>query len=202
MAGNQTQTDPSEAQRVCPWQRVRTFDNVLRPLIHNPRTVFGPHVRAGMTVLDVGCGRGFASLAMARLVGASGRVIAADLQDEMLAMVGERAEKAGVAGRIELHRCARDRIGVEPGASGPAVDFALAFWMAHEVPDPAAFFGELRRIVRPGGRLLVVEPWGHVSSARFEAEIAVATVAGFTEVDRPRVLFSRAVVLEAPGEDA
>ena len=45
-----------EEQHVCPWQIVRLFDNFLRPLVHNPRKLFGPYVRKGMTVLDIGCG--------------------------------------------------------------------------------------------------------------------------------------------------
>jgi len=48
---------------VCPWWLVFTFDNPLRGLIHDPRRLFGPYLRPGMRALDLGCGRGFATLA-------------------------------------------------------------------------------------------------------------------------------------------
>lgn len=68
-----------EEKLICPWQIVPLMDNFLRPLIHNPRKLFGPYVRIGMTVLDVGCGAGFASLGLADLVGEEGLVISSDL---------------------------------------------------------------------------------------------------------------------------
>ena len=75
---------------VCPWQFAPLMDNFLRPLVHNPRRLFKPYVREGMTVLDVGCGAGFASLGLAELVGEEGLVISADLQPKMLEMVKKR----------------------------------------------------------------------------------------------------------------
>ena len=53
-------------------------------------------------MLDVGCGMGLFSLAMAKLVGDQGQVIAVDLQQKMLDVLRRRAEKAGVADRIQL----------------------------------------------------------------------------------------------------
>lgn len=67
-------------QRVCPWWLAYTFDHALRRLIHRPEVILAGLVRPGQTVLDLGCGMGFFSLAMARLVGEQGRVICVDLQ--------------------------------------------------------------------------------------------------------------------------
>jgi ubiquinone/menaquinone biosynthesis C-methylase UbiE len=174
---------------VCPWWLVRSFDNFLRPLVHNSRRLFGPYVRPNMTAVDVGCGRGFASLGLARLVGDGGKVIAADLQPEMLEMVRDRAEKNGLSDRIRTHRCAADRIGV----AGP-VDFALAFWMLHEVPDAAAFLSEISAMLAPGGHFFVAEPLFHVTRRGFLQMIDRAGAAGLAVFDHPRVTFSRAVV--------
>jgi ubiquinone/menaquinone biosynthesis C-methylase UbiE len=175
---------------VCPWHHVSTFDNLLRPLFHNPRKLFGPYVHQGMTVMDVGCGRGFASLGFAQLVGETGLVIAADLQPEMLEMVKQRAAKAGLSDRIRLHRCEADRIGVQA-----ELDFALAFWMFHEVPDGRACLEEIFALLKPGGRLFIVEPKMHTSRSDFEHAVDEAREIGFTVSERPRVLLSRAAVL-------
>ena len=73
-------------------------------------------------------------------------------------------------------------------------DFALAFWMLHEVPDQAAFLAEVRACLKPGGRLLVVEPRLHVGGAAFERSVAIARGVGLLPVARPAVALSRAVL--------
>ena len=88
---------------ICPPQYVWTFDNFLRPLVHNPEKLFGPFIKPGMRVMDVGCGAGFAVLGMAKLVGETGQVIAVDVQAEMLAKVEKRVQKAGFENRVETH---------------------------------------------------------------------------------------------------
>lgn len=189
-------TTKARATHVCPWQIVFTFDNFLRPLLHNTDTLFGPYVRPGMTVLDVGCGAGFNALGLARLVGASGRVIAADLQSEMLRMVETKAAKAGFSDRIRLHRCEAGRIGVSD-----TVDFALAFWMVHEVPEAHAFLNEVAGLLRSGGALFIAEPLFHVSRMRFEQTVKEAVSAGLQLSVRPKVGFSRAAVLAKPASE-
>jgi 2-polyprenyl-3-methyl-5-hydroxy-6-metoxy-1,4-benzoquinol methylase len=178
------------AERVCPWWLTFTFDNPLRRLLHPPGTVLGSWVRPGMTVLDVGCGIGHFSLGMARLVGPGGRVIAADLQERSLAILGRRARRAGLADRITIRTCTPDSCGV----AGP-VDFALAFWMLHETPSPERFCRDIGAILAPGGRLLIAEPSFHVSAAAFEEELAAAARAGLRLLERPRVRASRAALL-------
>ena len=62
--------------------------------------MLGSYVSKGMTVLDVGCGLGFFSIGLARLVGHKGCVIAADVQSKMLKVMQKRSEKAGVSNII------------------------------------------------------------------------------------------------------
>ena len=176
--------------RVCSVEYVRLFDNFIRPLIHNIKSMCGRYIGPGMTALDIGCGRGFASLGLARLVGRKGLVIAADLQREMFVMVRKRAQKAGLSDRIRTHLCQQDRIGLRQ-----QVDFALAFWMVHETPDIGVFLKEVYSLLKPGGNFLVVEPKIHVSLDDFSETITKARNSGFTAVRKPFVLWSRAVVL-------
>lgn len=119
------------AAHVCPWWAAPfTIAPPFRRLLHDPRKIVGPYVKPGMTVMDVGCGVGWFSIPMAGMVGEQGRVIAIDIQQQMLDMLRRRAEKVGVANRIELDKCEQDRLEVNAEA-----DFALVFAMLHEVPD-------------------------------------------------------------------
>ena len=149
----------------------------------------------GDAVADIGCGPGFFTLPLAESVGDDGSVIAVDLQAAMLEKVRERAEKRGLMSRIRLHQCGPDSLGLAD--AGP-LDFALAFWMIHEVPGRAGLLAEVHGALRPGGRLLAVEPRGHVGPAAWAGTLEDAAAAGFAVVARPRVAFSRAALLERP----
>jgi ubiquinone/menaquinone biosynthesis C-methylase UbiE len=182
--------DESEATFTCPWWLLFTFDNPLRKWIHDPKKILGPFVHTGDRVLDVGCGMGYFSLGLAELVGEGGRVIAADLQPQMLAGLVKRAKRAGLQGRIQPHPCAPEKI----GAAGP-LDFALAFWMVHEVRARQAMLQEVYDLLKPGGHFLIVEPLIHVSGADFKRTEALGQTVGFKIMDRPRVNASRAIYL-------
>ncbi|MDH3458563.1 MAG: class I SAM-dependent methyltransferase, partial [Gemmatimonadota bacterium] len=159
----------------CPWWFGYTFDNPLRRLIHNPFAILsGDLVREGQTAVDIGCGLGYFSLALAQIVGARGTVIALDLQSQMVQRARRRAARWGVGERIDFRVCAPDHLGVTV-----PVDFALAFWMVHEVADPRALLTEVRSSLRPSGHLLIVEPKIHVPSRRFEETVRLARATGF-----------------------
>jgi len=175
---------------VCPWWLIRTFDNPLRRLFHRPEHLLSGLVQPGDHCLDVGCGIGYFTIPLAAMVGDRGSVTAVDVQPRMLEGVARRAARRGLEARIRL-RLATD---AGPLVEQP-VDFVLAFWMLHEVPDPAAFLAEVRACLKPGGRLMVVEPRIHVGEAAFEASVEAAGKVGFTPVGRPDVALSRAVVL-------
>ncbi len=179
--------------RVCPVALAGTLDSRIRRWLQNPRRLVEPYVREGMTALDFGCGPGFFTLELARLVGASGRVIAADLQPGMLERIRVRTQGTELEPRITLHQCEPTRIGL----STP-VDFALAFYVLHELPDPAAFLSELRQVLSARGQLLIVEPPFHVSKTGFESTLRIAQQAGFSLIARPRVRFNKAALL-SPG---
>jgi ubiquinone/menaquinone biosynthesis C-methylase UbiE len=177
--------------RVCPWWLCRTFDNPLRRWMHDPERILSPHVADGMTAVDIGCGMGYFTLGLAKLVGPGGKVIAVDLQERMLSALEKRACKAGLADRIVLHRCRPDSLGVEEPA-----DFVLAFWMAHEVRDKGRFFSQIFDFLKPGGRLLLVEPKFHVTRKSFGLTVEACRKAGFRLLGEPSVSLSRAVRME------
>lgn len=175
---------------VCPWWLIWTFDNPLRTSLHKPEQIFDGLVQPGQTVLDIGCGAGHFSLGLACLLGPSGMVIAADLQPAMLAKVRARAERAGLQQYIQLHQCSRESIGLNE-----EVDIVLAFWMVHEVPDKQLFMKQLYQVLKPGGKLLLVEPKVHVSERAFHGTLKKAEEMGFITIEPRKVYLSRAFLL-------
>jgi ubiquinone/menaquinone biosynthesis C-methylase UbiE len=181
---------------VCPWWFAYTFDNPFRRLIHPPERLFEGLVDEGQTAVDIGCGMGHFTLGLARMVGQSGQVIAVDLQERMLGLVRQRAARSGLLDRIELRQAAAERLHV-----GEKVDFVLAFWMAHEVPDKPGFFEAAASILKPSAHFLLVEPKGHVTQAVFEQEVMQAQAAGLIPVKNPSIAISRAALFVAPSEN-
>jgi ubiquinone/menaquinone biosynthesis C-methylase UbiE len=174
---------------VCPWWLAPTFDNPLRRLVHKPETILGDLIQEDQVVMDIGCGMGYFSVPMAQFVGPQGKVIAVDLQKKMLERTQQRAVRAKVESRLQLQQATPKEIGVsEP------VDFALAFWMVHEVPDQLSFLRQIRELLKPNGRLLIVEPIGHVSQTAFQKTVATARSVGLEPVQERKIRFSRAVL--------
>ncbi len=176
---------------VCPVERAGSLDGRLRQWIHRPEKILRPYVKEGMTTLDLGCGPGFFTVAMAHMVGAQGRVIAADLQKGMLDRLKNKVSATALEHRVVFHLCERETIGVSE-----SVDFTLAFYVVHEIPDQSAFFGELASIMQPGGYALVVEPPLHVSGSAFDEMIRIAGGAGFSSSEGPKIFFGKSVILK------
>lgn len=173
----------------CPWWFGYTFDNPLRRFFHRPESILGEFVSPGDTAVDIGCGLGYFSIALAELVGPTGRVVAFDVQTQMVERARQRAERKNLGNRIDFRVCAPDHMGFDGEA-----DFVLAFWMLHEVPDPEQLLIEVRSFLRSSGHLMVAEPRLHVSKTRFSATIELAKRNGFQVVKGPEVRLSRCIL--------
>lgn len=180
---------------VCPPWLSWLLINPIRSLSQNPRKTLKRFIRGGDTVLDAGCGPGHFTTAMAELVGEKGLVIATDLQEWMLEKVRKRVKKAGLLGRVRPHLAQADRLNVP----SDEVDFALVFWMAHEVPDKERFFSEIFACLKPGGTLLLAEPKIHIGKDDFYKIVEAIQKTGFIATHPVRIRLSRAVVFYKPG---
>jgi SAM-dependent methyltransferase len=178
---------------ICPWWLGYLLASPLRSLIQDPAKILEPHVRSGMTVLEPGPGMGFFTLELARQVGLNGRVIVVDVEPRMLQGLRRRAAKGRLLNRIETRLAASDSMGIQDLTG--TVDFILAFAVVHELPSLPGFFAEAVAALKPGGRLLLVEPAGHVRPAPFEEELRVATSAGLGLLERPSIRRSHAALL-------
>ncbi len=180
------------ATHICPWWLGYLLASPLRSLIQDPVKILEPHVRSGMRVLELGPGMGFFTLELARQVGLNGQVIAVEIQPRMLKGLQRRAAKGRLLNRIELRQGRPDSMAVQDLAA--TVDFILAFAVVHELPSPERFFTEAASVLKPGGRLLLAEPAGHVSSAHFEEELRIATRTGLSLLERPVIRRSHAAL--------
>lgn len=187
---NEENMEP-ERNRVCPVELAHSLDSRIRRWFQDPRKILAPYVKEGMTVLDIGCGPGFFSIELAKMVGRSGKIVSADLQEGMLQKVRDKIRGTELEERIELVRCDNDRINVRR-----RVDLVLAFFMVHEVPDKNSFFRQLKAILDERGQFLMIEPkLFHVSGDEFAQTTALAEKAGFMTSQGPRVRFSWSVML-------
>jgi ubiquinone/menaquinone biosynthesis C-methylase UbiE len=177
-------------KHVCPWYCCFTFDNIFRKGFQNPYKILSGYLKAGDTVMDVGPGQGYFSIPMAKMVGENGRVIAIDIQKKMLDILERRAKKENVADRILFKLVSDSNYGINS-----EVDFALAFWMVHEVPDKKALFQSIYDSMKHGKQFLVAEPYLHVTNKTMEETVKTAQGVGFALVDRPKIFFSRAALL-------
>jgi ubiquinone/menaquinone biosynthesis C-methylase UbiE len=179
--------------RVCPWWLGYLLVAPIRRLFQDPARILAPHLAEGMTVVEPGSGMGFFTLEIARRVGAAGRVVAVDVQPRMLAGLRRRAERAALGARIETRLAKPDRLGVDDLHG--KVDLVLAFAVVHEMPDAQRFLEEAARLLKPGGRLLLAEPRGHVAGRELEATLVAAEGVGLRVRERPAIRGSWAAVL-------
>jgi len=107
-------------------------------------------IREGMTVVDYGCGPGRYTVEFGRLTGPAGMVYAVDVQEMAMDAALRRAERQGLSNVVPV--LAR---GYDSGLPDGVADMIFALDMLHHVGEPSAFFGELRRIAKPDGVLVL-----------------------------------------------
>jgi len=165
---------------VCPWWLGWGLACPIRRWFNDPNAVLGDFVTEGERVLEIGPGPGFYTATLARRVGATGKVVCVDVQQRMLASLGRRMARLGLADRIEAHCCAHDDGWLE--ACRQSMDKAVLIYVLHEVPRPQQTLAQVYAALRPGGSLLLVEPKGHCSPGLFAAELSAARQLGFRDV--------------------
>jgi len=149
-----------------------------------------------MTVVEPGSGMGYFSLPIARMLGPTGTLVCADVQERMLAGLQRRAARAGLADRILAVACTDDDLGLARWQE--RADVAVAIHMLHEVPDRERLLRQLFAVIRPGGLLVILEPKGHVSADDFRRTLDAAHRAGFVASPQPPPRRSLAAVLARP----
>ncbi len=107
-------------------------------------------IKDGDTVLDLGSGAGIDILLAADRVGPNGRVIGVDMTDEMIAKANENIAAAGVT-NVEVRKGFIEALPVESNS----VDWVISNCVINLSPEKDRVFGEIARVLKPGGRMLV-----------------------------------------------
>jgi ubiquinone/menaquinone biosynthesis C-methylase UbiE len=181
--------------RVCPVEMAGGLDNFFRRIFQNPKKILRGYIKEGIKVLDLGCGPGYFTLEIARMLNNSGKVLAADLQEGMLNIVKGKIQDSGLENIIELHKSTSDEIGIKE-----KIDFVFAFYVVHEIPNKDNLFREINLMLAESGKFFIVEPLIHVSKIEFELMIDKLRSFGFEVIKKPKLLFSRAVLMRKIGD--
>jgi ubiquinone/menaquinone biosynthesis C-methylase UbiE len=190
-----------EAGAVFPAAEARRLLNPLRRLLHPPgvlaRRTGAP---ADGTVVELGCGPGWYSPALAARVSA-GRLVLADLQPAMVAMA--RARVAASTARRQTSAAAEVRGLVTDAADVPlpagTADAVVLATVLGETPDPAAVLREAHRLLRPRGRVVVVESRTDPDAVALSRLRALAAGAGLEVARAHRRLTGYTALLEPLG---
>ena len=108
-------------------------------------------LRSGMTVCDLGCGNGFYAIEMAKVV-APGKVLAVDIQQEMLHLLKLRAEEANIDNIKPVLGTV-----VDPQLPAASVDLVLMVDVYHEFSHPQQMLTAIRKSLKPGGLIALLE---------------------------------------------
>lgn len=109
-------------------------------------------LKAGDVVADIGCGIGYFTFPASSVVGLTGKVLAMDISNEMIEQVRERAKLCGVP-NIETIKIDEQDFVLPDGS----VDIEIVFFVLHEAQNALQFIFELNRILKPGGKLALID---------------------------------------------
>lgn len=165
------------------WERLVSVER--RTLLDPDRFAEHLGIAPGDTVADVGAGPGFFTVPLADQVGVTGVVYALDVAPRMIAVLESRQLPPQVQVRLSDER----RLPI-PDAS---VDLALMAFVLHELEDPQALLTDVKRVLRPDGRLVVVE-W-----VRRAEEMGPPEHERLRPADTERMLRDAGFVIGAPG---
>jgi ubiquinone/menaquinone biosynthesis C-methylase UbiE len=150
-AGPHDATASHSFDDVTHWSSV--FDDPERDAWQKPdELVTALGLEPGMTVADLGAGTGYMSRRLSAAVGPRGTVFAADPEPNLVAHLRERAEREGTVNVVPV-LASKDNPRLPTGA----VDIVLVLDTYHHVDDRLRYFRDLRRVLRPGGRVAVID---------------------------------------------
>ena len=136
-------------------------------------------IRPGEWVLELGPGPGAFTIGAARRAGAGGRLVAVDIQPEMIAQVDRRVQGAGLT-NVETHVASAHALPLDDGS----VDRAFLITVLPEIPEKGRALAELHRVLRPGGVLSITEEFFDPHYLFLPETVRLVEAAGFRLEER------------------
>jgi ubiquinone/menaquinone biosynthesis C-methylase UbiE len=131
----------------------KEFDDPARDAWQKPDLVVSSmKIAEGSTVVDLGTGTGYFLGRLSRAVGSKGKVLALDVEPDMIRYVKQRAQKESLA-NVEARVVATD----DPGLAQASVDRVLVVDTWHHIPGRKEYAEKLARALKPGGALYIVD---------------------------------------------
>jgi arsenite methyltransferase len=146
-------------------------------------------LQPGERVLDIGAGPGLLVAEMAEVVGPSGRVTGLEISDSMLALGGRRCADPSIRDRVTFVKADAVTLPFPDGT----FDVAVSTQVYEYVTDLKAAFAELHRVLRPGGRALIIDTdwdsivWNATDQKRMQ-QLLIAWMKRFADPHLPRTL--------------
>ena len=171
---------PKSKTRSQGWLFLRRDPAILDPIrrFYEPtQRIVGPYIKNGHVVADLGCGSGYYTFAMAKIVGPEGKVYAVDLGNKAIKVIDKKIEKGGYK-NIEAHASSAADVSFIKNSS---VDFVLANGLLCSMYDQRQqAVSEIKRILKPRGKAYIslgaTPPLGFVNQAEWEEILAVFKV--------------------------
>lgn len=177
-------------------EKAGALESSFRYRFQNPEKIVQPYVKPGMTILDLGCGSGFFTTEIARILNGSGKVIAADLQNGMLEKVSQKMAGSDLERIVQIHKCEEKSLNLTD-----KMDFILAFYAFHEMSCLDNIIDDIKELLKPNGEIFIAEQKFHVTKSTFMAIIDKMRTKGFEITGKPNVFLSRAVVMKIKGRN-
>ena len=138
--------------RPYPWRRL--LEHPWRLWYRKPgETVDQFGLKPQMTVLELGCGTGLFTVEIAQRLGEDGRLHVVELQEPYLRQAQQRVSQAGLQARVHFHHSGAYALPIE----NDSIDLVVVIATLAQIPERAVALSELRRVLKPGARLVISE---------------------------------------------
>lgn len=129
------------------------YEGVNRDQWQKPETVVAAlHIKPGQVIVDLGAGSGYFTFKLAKAAGAAGKVYAVDIDPDMIGLIAKRSEEEA-ATNVETILAKPD----DPLLPESSVDLVFTSNTYHHIDNRIAYFTNLRKYLRPGGRVAIID---------------------------------------------
>lgn len=135
-----------------PEDKKKLFSELRKKTLPAHKTLKEAGLKEGMNFADIGCGNGYFTFPASGIAGPKGRVFALDISPEMLEEINARVKEENKT-NIEVINTEENNLKI----AEESVDLAFSCNVVHEAKDLDLFLKEVKRILRPGGRIAIID---------------------------------------------